>query len=175
MLVLNLLLSCSITSVTADNPFNTQNLNQLINQGNKTIEETALNVRPSGLRLPFYSLNWPTPSLGDENYQNVPGKGQGIELTADKGTEIVAPASGIVKYVGPMGEHPSVVIVDHRQHINTIFIGLDNNSVKVGQSVYSGQKFARLPSYGAAAHTYFFELRHKGRSINPLPFLKRRG
>ena len=175
MLVLPLLLSFFLSSTMAEQQVNTRELNQLLRKGNQILEDTTLSVRPNGLRLPFYSLNWPTQRLGFENFQEYPGTGKGIFLTGAKGADVVAPASGIVRYVGSMGKHSSVVIVDHRQQLKTIFIGLDKNSVMTGQNVYSGQKFATLPSYGSQVHNYFMELRFKGKPINPLPFLKRRG
>lgn len=179
MLILSLLLSFSqsltLTATIASQQVNTKDLNQLLHKGNQVIENTMLSARPNGMRLPFYSLNWPTPRLGFESFQEYPGNGKGIFLTGEKGASVVAPASGVVKYVGSMGKHPSVVIVDHRQHLKTIFIGLDKNSVRTGQNVYSGQKFATLPSYGTPVRNYFMELRFKGKPIDPLPFLKRRG
>lgn len=179
MLTLSLLLlfsqSFTLSPTMASQQVNTKDLNQLLHKGNQVIENTMLTARPNGMRLPFYSLNWPTPRLGFESFGEYPGNGKGIFLKGEKGTGVVAPASGIVKYVGSMGKHSSVVIVDHRQHLKTIFIGLDKNSVRTGQNVYSGQRFATLPSYGEAVQSYFMELRFKGKPIDPLPFLKRRG
>ncbi len=175
MLALSLLLSCFLTSTMASQEINTKNLNQLLHKSNQILEKTTLSVRPNGLLLPFYSLNWPTHRLGFESFQEYKGKGKGIFLAGQKGAAVLAPASGIVKYVGSMGKHSSVVIVDHRQHLKTIFIGLDKNSVMTGQNVYSGQKFATLPSYGGQVQNYFMELRFKGKPIDPLPFLKRKG
>ena len=170
-----LFLALCFSLASAKESTSTKGVNHLISEGRKVIAETTLKAHPSALSLPLRSLNWPSPPKGNEVFKSYPDKGKGLMLSARKGSEIVSPASGIIKYVGSMGNNSCVVIVDHRQQLQTIFIGLEKNSVKPGQNVYSGQRLGRLPPYGAPIHEYFFELRHKGTSIDPLPYMKRRG
>lgn len=169
------LLPLLTSSCLAEPAHSADSINALLKESTDTIEDTRHKIDTKGLKLPFYALFWPTPKSGVEVYQHVEGKGHGVLMYADRGSEVMAPASGVVKYVGPMGNNPSVVIVDHRQQVQTIFIGLDKNSVRAGQSVYSGQRFARIPSYGTPVQDYYFELRHKGKAIDPMPFMRRRG
>lgn len=183
-MIVSLLLSLTLTQATAhkptpqagaEKPTNAFSLNDLLDKGARALESSRLPVDSEGPRLPFYSLKWPTPVPEKPLYETVEGKGSGLHIKGNRGSDVIAPASGTVKYVGSLGNHESVVIVDHRQRTQTIYIGLDKRSVKVGQNVYSGQRFAKLPSYGSAVHEYFFELRHNGKAMDPLPYLNRRG
>jgi murein DD-endopeptidase MepM/ murein hydrolase activator NlpD len=98
----------------------------------------------------------------------------GIDIAAEKGTEIKAAMSGKVIMSCNMKGYGNVVAVDHGHGLVTIYAHNEKNLVKVGDEVKKGAFIAMVGSTGRStgAHLHF-EVRKDGGKINPLEFLGR--
>lgn len=75
----------------------------------------------------------------------------GMDIANDKGTKVVAPASGIVRLAETgMYYTGGTIIIDHGYGLTTTFMHLSSVNVKVGSRVSQGEKIAEIGSTGRA-------------------------
>jgi septal ring factor EnvC (AmiA/AmiB activator) len=126
------------------------------------------------LHLPT-DLSWPahgtvTRHFGPFEHEHSKARlsRRGIDLEVEDRAPAVAPADGIVRYVGPIRGLDAGVIIDHGDYL-TVIAKLDP-AVPLGAHVTRGDKLGR-----AARHRIYFELRAKvgpgGLPIDPEPYL----
>lgn len=97
---------------------------------------------------------------------------KGVDLAADRGTPIVAPANGRVVSVGWRIGYGITVEVQHSGQVVTLFAHCDKALVKVGDRVNAGQVIARVGSTGLATGPHVhFEVHRDGQSVDPIRFL----
>jgi murein DD-endopeptidase MepM/ murein hydrolase activator NlpD len=97
---------------------------------------------------------------------------QGVDLAANRGTPIVAPAAGRVRYVGWRIGYGITVEMEHSGEVVTLFAHCDRAMVKEGQRVNAGDVIARVGSTGLATGPHVhFEVHRAGRSVDPIRFL----
>ena len=97
---------------------------------------------------------------------------KGVDLAATRGTPIVAPAAGRVRYVGWRIGYGNVIEVEHSGDVVTLFAHCDKILAKVGDQVNAGDIIARVGSTGLATGPHVhFEVHRAGRSVDPIRFL----
>lgn len=97
---------------------------------------------------------------------------RGVDLAANRGTPIVAPAAGVVRSVGWRIGYGITVEMQHSGEVVTLFAHCDRALVKVGEKVNAGQVIARVGSTGLATGPHVhFEVRRAGRAVDPIRFL----
>jgi murein DD-endopeptidase MepM/ murein hydrolase activator NlpD len=96
----------------------------------------------------------------------------GVDLSAPKGTRILASRSGRVTFAGEAGGYGLLVIVDHGQGVETRYAHASALLVKVGQTVRAGQTIAKVGNTGTSTAPHLhFEIRRHGRPVDPWPLL----
>ena len=99
---------------------------------------------------------------------------KGIEIAGRKGDKIYAAQSGVVAYAGSgLSNYGNLIIIKHPNNYLTAYGNNARNFVREGQYVNSGQVIAEM---GIVNHQYYglhFEIRQRGKPLNPLLFLKR--
>jgi peptidoglycan hydrolase FlgJ len=96
----------------------------------------------------------------------------GLDIAADKGTEVKAAMSGKVIMSCNMEDYGNVVAVDHGKGLVTIYAHNEKNLVKAGDKVEKGSLIARVGSTGRSTGPHLhFEVRKDGTRINPMEFL----
>lgn len=99
---------------------------------------------------------------------------KGIEIAGRKGDKIYAAQSGIVAYAGSgLANYGNLIIIKHPNNYLTAYGNNAKNLVKEGQYVNAGQVIAEM---GIINHQYYglhFEIRQKGKPLNPLLLLRR--
>jgi murein DD-endopeptidase MepM/ murein hydrolase activator NlpD len=97
---------------------------------------------------------------------------KGVDLAANRGTPIVAPAAGRVRSVGWRIGYGNVIEVEHSGDVVTLFAHCDKILAKVGDHVNAGDVIARVGSTGLATGPHVhFEVHRGGRSVDPIRFL----
>lgn len=97
---------------------------------------------------------------------------KGVDLAAERGSPIVAPAAGRVKSVGWRIGYGITVEVEHSGNVVTLFAHCEKALVKVGDHVNAGQTIARVGSTGLATGPHVhFEVHRFGRQVDPIRFL----
>lgn len=94
-------------------------------------------------------------------------KSQGLTLKAKSGAIVTAPMGGIVRFAGAFKNYGQMVIIEHKGDYHSLIGGLKKINVNVNQSVLSGEPIGKLSKDAGSSHHVYFELRHKGKAINP--------
>ncbi|MCK5787067.1 MAG: M23 family metallopeptidase [Candidatus Sabulitectum sp.] len=101
---------------------------------------------------------------------------KGIDISANTGTSIYAPADGTVTFCGWSGGWGLNMVVKHSSTISTRYAHCSAIDVAVGQSVQRGDLIARVGSTGRSVgpHVHYEVLRN-GVQIDPEDFIIRAG
>lgn len=133
------------------------------------------------------SFKWPlmgriTGVYGSQRFYNGEPNSPhyGIDIAAPTGTEVVAPAGGIVTLVHPdMFFSGGTLIVDHGHGLSSTFIHLHKILVKEGERVEQGQGIAQVGASGRATGPHldwrmnWFDQRvDPALLVGPMPALK---
>jgi murein DD-endopeptidase MepM/ murein hydrolase activator NlpD len=97
---------------------------------------------------------------------------QGIDITADMGTPVMASAAGVVVASSFAGRYGRVVRIEHLNGFMTLYAHNNENLVEAGERVTAGQPIAAVGRTGraTACHVHF-EIRQAGLAYNPLYML----
>jgi murein DD-endopeptidase MepM/ murein hydrolase activator NlpD len=96
----------------------------------------------------------------------------GIEIGAARGEPVHAVAPGQVVHAGWFKGYGNLVIVDHGEGFHTLVAHLESMSAAAGEEVAAGALLGTVGDSGSlrGPHLYF-ELREKGRPVDPRPWL----
>lgn len=131
-------------------------------------------------------LHWPVAG-GGRLLQCYSGWHNGIDISGDMGTNVIASAPGTVTFAGcqsggcpPLGSLYGgwglawTVVVDHGNGLSTVYGHLRNIYVSSGQAVSTGQALGEMGSTGTAygIHVHFMVLQGGNwRGVNPAPYM----
>jgi murein DD-endopeptidase MepM/ murein hydrolase activator NlpD len=97
----------------------------------------------------------------------------GMDFRAPVGMSAVATAPGVVTRAGWNGGYGRMVEVDHGQGYATRYAHLSEVLVKVGDKLNAGDVVGKTGSSGRSTGPHLhYEIRHDGKAINPVRFLK---
>ncbi|WP_368620878.1 peptidoglycan DD-metalloendopeptidase family protein [Paraburkholderia sp. BR13444] len=112
------------------------------------------------------SLVWPADGTVFRRFDG--GNSKGIDISAAAGTPIVAAAPGTVVYAGNgLRGYGNLLILKHNADYLTAYAHNRALFVKEGESVKRGQKIAEMGDTDTDRVMLHFELRYRGRSIDP--------
>lgn len=96
----------------------------------------------------------------------------GIDVGADTGTPVLAPASGTVIFAGRRGAYGNMIAIDHGRGIITHYGHLNRILVKVGDKVERRHKIGEVGNTGRStgAHLHY-EVRLDGVPVNPMLYV----
>jgi hypothetical protein len=96
-----------------------------------------------------------------------------VDINAERGTDVVAAASGIVGYAGrELRGFGNVILLVHPGGFITLYGHNERNFVMAGQRVKRGEPIASLGSTGRSMGPHLhFELMHNGRNCDPMPLI----
>ncbi|WP_031522896.1 murein hydrolase activator NlpD [Siccibacter colletis] len=124
---------------------------------------------------PVSSWRWPTDGKVIENFSSSEGGNRGIDIAGSKGQSITATADGRVVYAGnALRGYGNLIIIKHNDDYLSAYAHNDTMLVREQQEVKAGQKIATMGSTGTSSTRLHFEIRYKGKSVNPLQFLPQR-
>lgn len=92
----------------------------------------------------------------------------GIDIGAERGTPVHAPAAGTVTFAGTHAEYGLAVVVDHGEDLRTIYGHLSKASVAVGQQIARGTELGLTGNSGRSSGPHLhYEILVKNRPVNP--------
>ena len=96
----------------------------------------------------------------------------GMDIRAERGTPIQAPASGTVTLAGPHAEYGLTVVVDHGNDIRSIYGHMSRIGVSVGDRVERGTQLGLTGNTGRSSGPHLhYEILVKGQPVNPRGYL----
>ena len=93
---------------------------------------------------------------------------KGLDIATQKGTPIIAPADGIVTYVGRKGFMGNMIVIDHGHGMVTRYAHLEKALKKRGETVKRGDTIALVGNTGRSTGSHLhYEVRLNGIPVNP--------
>jgi murein DD-endopeptidase MepM/ murein hydrolase activator NlpD len=135
-------------------------------EGQKNILACTPAIRPT--------KGWKTSRFG---YRTSPFTGRrelhkGLDIANQKGTEIIAPADGLVKYTGKKGLLGNILVIDHGHGIVTRYGHLRDVVKKRGEKVKRGEVIAHMGNTGRSTGPHLhYEVHLNGVPVNPEKYI----
>lgn len=127
---------------------------------------TTPSIRPTGGWISSTFGMRSSPFSGDLTQH------KGLDIAADSGTPIIAPASGIVSYASFDEGYGKLISIDHGHGIVTRYGHCSQMYVKVGQQVRRGDIIGAVGTTGRSTGPHLhYEVRMGGVPINPEKFI----
>ena len=96
----------------------------------------------------------------------------GLDISAEIGTTIIAPADGIVSSVSKESGFGNIITINHGYGFQTRYGHLDKALVKEGQSIKRGEKIALMGNTGRTTGSHLhYEVHLKGVPVNPARYI----
>jgi murein DD-endopeptidase MepM/ murein hydrolase activator NlpD len=98
-----------------------------------------------------------------------------VDISAPAGTPIVAPADGVIRFVGQGSDLGRLIIIDHGYGFSTKYGHLKKYFVQTGDKVRKGQTIAAVGSSGTSTGPHLhYEVHIRDHPVNPADYLKQR-
>lgn len=139
------------------------------------VPEPAGEVRPSLPASSQLAWGWPAngPVINTFGGSGVTGKG--LDIDGKRGDSVFAAASGIVVYAGSgLVGYGRMLIIRHDENYISAYAHNDRFLVKEGEHVKLGQAIAEMGASGADRDKLHFEIRERGKPVDPLRLLPAR-
>ncbi len=120
------------------------------------------------------SLTWGWPISGQllKQFSSEGVGSKGIDIAGKRGDIIKASADGVVVYAGEgLVGYGKLIILRHNDEYITAYAHNDRLIAGEGQRVKLGQNIAEMGSTGTDRDKLHFEIRYKGKPIDPLTIL----
>ena len=118
---------------------------------------------------------WPTSGNIIQGFSDTDGGNKGIDISGSRGQAVKAAASGRVVYAGnALRGYGNLIIIKHNDDFLSAYAHNDKILVTDQQEVKAGQEIAKMGSSGTNNVKLHFEIRYKGKSVDPVRYLPRR-
>ena len=115
---------------------------------------------------------WPAKGKIIRNFSSAKQGNKGIDIAGRRGDSVKATADGKVVYAGDaLQGYGQLVIVKHNDDYLSAYAHNDRILVKEQQVVKAGQVIARMGNTDAERVMLHFEVRFRGKSVNPMKYL----
>ncbi|MCR3755542.1 MAG: murein hydrolase activator NlpD [Sodalis sp. Psp] len=138
----------------------------------KMLSSSSTVVTTTGPVAVSSTWRWPTNGKIVNNFSYAEGGNKGVDVSGLQGQPILATASGRVVYAGnALRGYGNLIIIKHNDDYLSAYAHNDKMLVFEQQEVRSGQKIATMGSTGTNSTKLHFEIRYKGKPVNPLRYL----
>lgn len=121
------------------------------------------------------SWQWPSKGRVVSGFSSSELGNKGIDIAGNRGQSVNASADGKVVYAGnALRGYGNLIIIKHNDDYLSAYAHNDRIFVSERQSVKKGQRIASMGSSGTNSVRLHFEIRYKGKSVNPLRYLPKR-
>ena len=140
-----------------------------------TTNDTPINANVVAPVASNVAWQWPTQGNVLQGFSNSDGGNKGVDISGSRGQAIKAAASGRVVYAGnALRGYGNLIIIKHNDDFLSAYAHNDKILVSDQQEVKAGQEIAKMGSTGTNAVKLHFEIRYKGKSVDPVRYLPRR-
>ena len=154
-----------VNSAPVNQPVQVQNqpvVSQPIPQDNAPVASTS-------------AWRWPTSGNVVQGFSSSDGGNKGIDIGGSRGQAVNAAAGGRVVYAGnALRGYGNLIIIKHNDDFLSAYAHNDSILVKDQQEVKAGQQIAKMGNTGTNDVKLHFEIRYKGKSVDPTRYLPRR-
>jgi len=118
---------------------------------------------------------WPAKGRVVSAYSATKQGNKGIDIAGVKGSDIIASAAGKVVYAGnALRGYGNLIIIKHNDKYLSAYAHNKTIFVKEKQRIKQGQLIAKMGSSESERTQLHFEIRFRGKSVNPTHYLPKR-
>ncbi len=119
-----------------------------------------------------HDWNWPTKGVVIRAYSPRSGGNKGIDISGKIGQPVLAASSGKVVYSGNgLASYGNLIIIKHSEQFISAYAHNKRLFVKEGGVVKRGEKIAELGKTGTSEAKLHFEIRYRGKPVDPVKYL----
>ena len=140
-------------------------------------EEKVTKIELLGLNRNKGKLNWPSKGklahrFGQRKHGGI--NWNGVLISASEGTSVNSIDNGQVVFADWLKGYGWVIVLDHGQGFMSLYGHAQTLLKDVGDMVREGESVALVGQSGGQADSgLYFEIRHKGRAVNPIKWCRR--
>lgn len=141
------------------------------------VAKKSFKTKTKGKTFSTKVRDWQWPTLGKivEGFSTASTGNKGIDIAGERGQAVKAAASGKVVYAGDaLRGYGHLIIIKHNDDYLSAYAHNDRLLVKEKQRVKAGQVIAQMGSSDAQRVMLHFEVRFRGKSVNPLKYLPKK-
>ncbi len=117
---------------------------------------------------------WPVQGKIIRRFSATEQGNKGLDIAAATGTPVISAAEGRVVYAGSaLRGYGKLIIIKHSDEFLSAYAHNSRILVEEKQRISAGQKIAEVGSSDAERPMLHFEIRYKGKSVDPLRYLPR--
>ncbi|WGE78688.1 peptidoglycan DD-metalloendopeptidase family protein [Actinobacillus equuli] len=122
-----------------------------------------------------FKWQWPTAGRVVSGFSSAEGGNKGIDIAGSKGQDVKAAAAGKVVYAGNALEgYGNLIIIKHSDDFLSAYAHNDSIKVDEQDNVSAGETIAKMGSTGTNSNKLHFEIRYKGKSVDPTRYLPKK-
>lgn len=164
------------TAATASRPTQAVVATAATNTVTASTASPSYSSKSANTAAPASSFRWVFPTKGRivQGFSPAEGGNKGIDIAGSKGQDVLAAADGKVVYTGNALEgYGNLVIIKHNDDFLSAYAHNDKIKVDEQDTVKAGEKIATMGSTGTSSNKLHFEIRYKGKSVDPMRYLPR--
>lgn len=139
--------------------------------GEKSDGKTT-NVKVPSLTQKVDHWIWPVKGKIISRFSASAKGNKGIDIAGNKGQPIKAAAKGLVVYAGnALRGYGNLIIIKHNDDYLSAYAHNDELLIKEQQIIKAGQVIATMGNSGTNQNKLHFEIRFRGKSVNPTRYL----
>lgn len=155
-------------------PVNTAPVNQPVQIQNQPVVSQPI-PQDNAPVASTIAWRWPTSGNVVQGFSSSDGGNKGIDIGGSRGQAVNAAADGRVVYAGnALRGYGNLIIIKHNDDFLSAYAHNDSILVKDQQEVKAGQQIAKMGNTGTTDVKLHFEIRYKGKSVDPTRYLPRR-
>ncbi|MCG8670400.1 MAG: peptidoglycan DD-metalloendopeptidase family protein [Pseudomonadales bacterium] len=138
----------------------------------KPVQEKVANQLHKKVNISF---SWPAKGSVVQRFSSRGKVNKGINIAGKRGDPVFAAAQGVVVYSGPgLVGYGNLIIIKHNETFLSAYAHNHRLLVKEGQRVKAKQKIAEIGSTGTTKTLLHFEIRKRGKPVDPMWYLPKR-
>ena len=139
----------------------------------KTVQQAPKSVVTQSTKVNSWS--WPAKGKVIESFSASQAGMKGISIENQRGTSIYAASGGQVVYAGSgLRGYGNLIIIKHSNGYLSAYAHNESLLVSENEQIKKGQKIALMGDSGTDSVHLHFEIRYRGKSVDPLRYLNRK-
>ncbi|WP_160060752.1 peptidoglycan DD-metalloendopeptidase family protein [Psychromonas sp. L1A2] len=141
----------------------------------KVTQQVTQKKTPEKVSAKVTDWQWPSKGKLVKSFASSTQGMKGISISNSRGSSVYAAASGEVVYAGSgLRGYGNLIIIKHNYDYLSAYAHNDKLLIKENEHVKIGQKIAVMGDSGTDSVRLHFDIRYRGKSVDPLRYLPKR-
>ncbi|MEL0660875.1 peptidoglycan DD-metalloendopeptidase family protein [Psychromonas arctica] len=141
----------------------------------KVTQQVIQKKTPEKVSAKVTDWQWPSEGKLIKSFASSTQGMKGISISNSRGSSVYAAASGEIVYAGSgLRGYGNLIIIKHNYDYLSAYAHNDKLLIKENEHVKIGQKIAVMGDSGTDSVRLHFDIRYRGKSVDPLRYLPKR-